>query len=191
MGEVWRDTAVHVGDVAGVGFWVAAGDIAALDVDVVVNAANDRGWMGSGVAGAIKRAGGDGIEAEAMRRAPGRAGTAWTTGAGALPAGHVVHAAAMGQDLVTSATLIEAATRAAVACAREVRAASVAFPALGTGVGGFDLGEAARLMGRVLAAEVATDRASVTDIVFAAFDADAAARLAADMPVVLEPVEAP
>jgi O-acetyl-ADP-ribose deacetylase (regulator of RNase III) len=45
---------------------VVEGDIAALDVDAVANAANDRLWMGAGVAGALKRTGGDEIEREAV-----------------------------------------------------------------------------------------------------------------------------
>lgn len=188
MGEEWRDSAARAGAAAGVAFWVATGDVALLDVDVVVNAANDRGWMGAGVAGAIKRAGGEGIEADAMRGAPGRPGTAWTTGAGALQARHVVHAAAMGQDLLTSAPLIEAATAAAVVCARDVGAATVAFPVLGTGVGGFDLREAARLMARVLATEVVADPGALTDVVFAVFDPGAAAGVDAAVRAVLDSV---
>ncbi|MBX7160208.1 MAG: macro domain-containing protein [Acidimicrobiia bacterium] len=169
----WRDSAFHLGDVAGVAVWVTTGDIAVLDVDVVVNAANDAGWMGSGVAGAIKRAGGVEIETEAMASAPRRPGTAWATGAGHLPARHVVHAAAMGQDLMTDAGLVEAATRAAAACARDLGATSVAFPALGTGVGGFPLAEAAGIMSRAIADVVTAGRGSLTDVVFALFDAEA------------------
>lgn len=171
----WRDSAVHAGDVADTAFWIVAGDIAALDVDVVVNAANDRGWMGSGVAGAIRRAGGSAIEEAAIATAPGRPGTAWSTGAGDLAASHVVHAAAMGQDLRTDACLVEAATRAAVECVRRLGAATVAFPALGTGVGGFPLDEAAALMTRAVADEVSGASTQLTDVVFAVFDPDDAA----------------
>ena len=49
---------------------VVEGDIAALDVDAVANAANDHLWMGAGVAGALKRAGGEEIEREAMAKGP-------------------------------------------------------------------------------------------------------------------------
>lgn len=176
MRRGWQHSAVRVGDVAGVTIWAAAGDIAVLDVDVVVNAANDRGWMGSGVAGAIKRSGGGGIETEAMESAPGRPGTAWVTGAGDLAAGHVVHAAAMGEDLVTDADLVEAATRAAVACVRDLGARTVAFPALGTGVGGFPLDEAARVMVRAMTDEIEAGRGELTDVVFTVLDPDVARR---------------
>ena len=65
---------------------VVEGDIAALDVDAVANAANDRLWMGAGVAGALKRAGGDEIEHEAVAQGPIAVGDAVATGAGRLPA---------------------------------------------------------------------------------------------------------
>src|SRR5881409_1139592 len=86
-------------------------DIATLDVDAVTNAANDHLWMGAGVAGALKRAGGDEIEREAVAKGPIPLGSAVATGAGRLPARWVVHGAVMGQDLRTSATLVEQTTR--------------------------------------------------------------------------------
>ncbi|TMD61418.1 MAG: macro domain-containing protein [Chloroflexi bacterium] len=121
-------------------------DIAKLDVDAVVNAANDRLWMGSGVAGALKRAGGEEIEREALAQAPIPIGEAVVTTAGRLPARHVIHAAAMGQDLTTDETKIARATENALRRADELRLRSIAFPALGTGVGGFPLGDCARIM---------------------------------------------
>jgi O-acetyl-ADP-ribose deacetylase (regulator of RNase III) len=125
---------------------VVEGDIAALDVDAITNAANDRLWMGAGVAGAIKREGGEEIEREAVAKGPIAIGDAVATGAGKLPAKHVIHAAVMGQDLVTSAGAIRTATRRTLEVAEELGAVSVALPAFGTGVGGFPLGECAQLM---------------------------------------------
>ena len=76
---------------------IRQGDIADQpDLDAVVNAANTELWMGSGVAGALKRRGGEEIEREAVRQAPIALGDAVRTGAGALPNRHVIHAAAMG-----------------------------------------------------------------------------------------------
>lgn len=75
---------------------VIAGDIASLQVDAVANAANDHLWMGAGVAGALKRAGGEEIEREAMAKGPIPVGTAVATSAGRLPARYVVHGAVMG-----------------------------------------------------------------------------------------------
>jgi O-acetyl-ADP-ribose deacetylase (regulator of RNase III) len=122
-------------------------DIATLDVDAVVNAANDHLWMGAGVAGALKRAGGEEIEREAVAKGPIDVGDAVVTGGGRLKARHVIHAAVMTQFLPrTSADAIARATRSSLARAEEIGARSVAFPALGTGVAGFPLGECARIM---------------------------------------------
>ena len=134
------------GTARGVRFEVVDGDIAALAVDAVVNAANTHLWMGGGVAGALKRAAGVEIEREAMAKGPIEVGEAVATTAGALPATWVIHAAVMGQDLRTSAAAISRATAGALRVADELGAASVALPALGTGVGGFPLDECARLM---------------------------------------------
>src|SRR5882672_2678215 len=90
---------------------VVEGDITRLEVDAVVNAANDHLWMGAGVAGAIKRAGGEEIEREAVAKGPIAVSDAVATGAGRLPARWVIHAAVMGQDLRTSADTIASATR--------------------------------------------------------------------------------
>ena len=113
------------------------GDISQAKVDAVVNAANNHLWMGSGVAGALKRAGGVEIEREAVSKGPVAIGDAVITGGGSLSATHVIHAAVMGQDLQTDESKIRTATKNALMRARELGIRSVAFPALGTGVGGF------------------------------------------------------
>jgi O-acetyl-ADP-ribose deacetylase len=125
---------------------VAETDISTLAVDAVANAANDHLWMGAGVAGALKRAGGDEIEREAVAKGPIPLGDAVATGAGRLPAKWVIHGAAMGQDLRTNATLVSRTTTSVLRVADEVGAESLALPAFGTGVGGFPLDECARLM---------------------------------------------
>jgi O-acetyl-ADP-ribose deacetylase (regulator of RNase III) len=124
------------------------GDITACAVDAVVNAANNHLWMGAGVAGAIKRVGGQEVEDEAISRGPIEVGEVAVTGAGGLPARHVIHAAVMGQDLVPTSASIQTATRNALIAADELSLRSVAFPALGTGVGGFALDLCAELMGK-------------------------------------------
>ena len=121
-------------------------DIAAQTTDAIVNAANNAFWMGSGVAGAIKSRGGKGIEDEAMAQGPVDPGECVLTSAGRLRARHVIHAAVMGQDLETSAALIETATRNALRLAESRGLASIALPAFGTGVGGFPVAECARIM---------------------------------------------
>ncbi|MEW6081522.1 MAG: macro domain-containing protein [Bacillota bacterium] len=125
---------------------VGVGDLTEADVDAIVNAANNHLWMGGGVAGAIKRKGGTEIEREAVSKGPIAVGDAVATGAGALKARHVIHAVTMGEDLRTSEEYIRRSTRASLERAVELGVGSIAFPALGTGVGGFSLEEAGRVM---------------------------------------------
>jgi O-acetyl-ADP-ribose deacetylase (regulator of RNase III) len=122
------------------------GDIAQQDAEAIVNAANNHLWMGAGVAGAIKRAGGREIEDEAVAKGPIPIGEAAVTGAGRLKARYVIHAAVMGRDLRTDADKIRQATQNSLRRADELALKSIAFPALGTGVGGFSLEECARIM---------------------------------------------
>src|SRR5690242_18644304 len=124
-------------DVARIELW--NGDICDLEVDAIVNAANLSLWMATGVGGAIKRAGGDSIEFAAVRQAPVPIGGAIVTPAGALAAQIVIHAVSLDRDRRTSASIIDSAVRSAFARARENSVSSIAFPALGTGVGGFPL----------------------------------------------------
>lgn len=121
------------------------GDICDLEVDAIVNAATMSLWMSTGVGGALKRAGGDAIEFAAVRQAPVPLGGAVVTPAGNLAARAIIHAVSLDRDRRTSGPAIEAAVRSAMARAREIGATSIAFPALGTGVGGFPLDEAARI----------------------------------------------
>jgi len=122
------------------------GDISQAQVDAVVNAANNHLWMGAGVAGALKRKGGIDIEREAAAQGPIEVGEAIVTSGGALSARHVIHAAVMGQDLKTDRSKIGKATRNSLMRAQELGISSVAFPAFGTGVGGFPPDEAADAM---------------------------------------------
>ena len=149
---------------------VVEGDITELEVDAVANAANNELWMGAGVAGAIKRAGGAEIEQEAVAQAPIALGQAIATGAGSLRAEHVVHAAVMGQDLQTSAELVSQATRRTLEVADELGAHSLAMPAFGTGVGGFPIERCAELM---VTEARAFEPANLERVVFAVFGHDA------------------
>ena len=125
---------------------VCKGDITQLELDALVNAANNHLWMGGGVAGALKRAGGKEIEAEAVSQGPILVGEAVVTGAGRLKARYIIHAAVMGQDLRTDAAKIRQSTKNSLLRADEIGIKSIAFPALGTGVGGFPLDECARII---------------------------------------------
>jgi O-acetyl-ADP-ribose deacetylase (regulator of RNase III) len=152
------------------GLEVVDGDIAALEVDAIANAANNRLWMGSGVAGAIKRAGGEEIEREAMQQGPIEVGEAVATTAGRLRARWVIHGAVMGQDLQTNADLVQRTTESCLRLADELGAKSLALPAFGTGVGGFPLTDCARIM---IGATRAFEPASLQRVVFAVFGAEA------------------
>ena len=148
------------------------GDLTRLEVDAIVNAANDHLWMGGGVAGAIKRAGGREIEEAATALGTQPIGGAVATGAGRLSARHVIHAVTMGQDLTTSEGNIRAATRSALRVAESLGLRSLAFPALGTGVGGFPLDLAAAAMLQETFAHLRAG-SGLGDVVFALYDAAA------------------
>src|SRR5947209_8888727 len=121
-------------------------DITKLDVDAITNAANTRLLHGGGVAGAIARAGGPAIQEESNALAPIALGEAVATTAGSMPARWVIHAATMEMDFRTDAEIIERATRSTLAKAEELGARSLALVAFGTGVGGFPVDQAARIM---------------------------------------------
>ena len=125
---------------------VIAADVTALEVDAIANAANTQLAHGGGVAGAISRAGGPEVQRESDERAPIGLGEAVETTAGDMPARWVIHAATMELGGPTSAEIIERATRSTLAKAEELGARSLALVAFGTGVGGFPLEEAARIM---------------------------------------------
>lgn len=148
---------------------VVQGDITKVKTEAIVNAADNHFWMGSGVAGAIKAAGGTVIEEEAMAQGPVMPGKAVYTGAGNLPFKCVIHGAVMGQGLHTTNTLIRQTTIACLNIADKLKLKSVAFPAFGTGVGGFPLKACANLM--VNAVRTWGDLAKhVTEVQFCLYD---------------------
>jgi O-acetyl-ADP-ribose deacetylase (regulator of RNase III) len=129
---------------------IVEGDVTQADTDAIVNAANDHLWMGAGVAGAIKRAGGPEVEREAVAKGPIPVGTAVETTAGNLPHQYVIHGAVMGQDLTTDGDLIGRTTTSCLELADRLGLESVALPAFGTGVGGFPLDDCATIMVRAV-----------------------------------------
>jgi len=149
---------------------VRDGDIAAVEADAIANAANNHLWMGAGVAGALKRAGGGEIEREAMARGPVELGSAVATTAGKLHARYVIHGAVMGQDLRTDGELIRRTTRSCLEVADELGCRSLALPAFGTGVGGFPLSECARVM---VGEATSFEPRSLERVVFAVLGSDA------------------
>jgi O-acetyl-ADP-ribose deacetylase len=148
---------------------VMQADVTKLEVDAIANAANTQLAHGGGVAGAISRAGGPAIQRESDEKAPIGLGEAVETSAGDMPARWVIHAATMELGGPTSAEIVERATEATLAKAEELGCKSLALVAFGTGVGGFPLDEAARIMvGAAQSHEGALER-----IVFAVHGPDA------------------
>jgi O-acetyl-ADP-ribose deacetylase (regulator of RNase III) len=148
---------------------IRKGDITKIEADAIVNAANNHLWMGGGVAGALKRTGGQEIETEAVNKGPIPIGEAVHTKAGRLKAKYIIHAAVMGQDLQTDGDKIQQATRNSLRRADELGIKSIAFPALGTGVGGFPLDEAARIM-LSETIKYASARAVLETVIFVLYD---------------------
>ncbi len=134
-------------DAHGVTIEVQEGDITRQeDIDAVVNAANRELRTGGGVAGAIHRAAGPGLEEEARPLAPIEPGEAVITGGHDLPNPWVIHCLGpvYGEDR-PSEELLASCYRNALRLAEEHGIESVAFPAISTGAFGFPMEEAARV----------------------------------------------
>jgi O-acetyl-ADP-ribose deacetylase (regulator of RNase III) len=122
------------------------GDITDADVDAVVNAANTQLQLGAGVAGAIRRKGGPAIQQECDALGPVALGEAAITTGGQLKARHVIHAASMHLGGLTGEDSLRNATINSLKRAEEKQLASMAFPAIGTGIAGFPLARCAQVM---------------------------------------------
>jgi O-acetyl-ADP-ribose deacetylase (regulator of RNase III) len=114
------------------------------DMDAVVNAANAELRPGGGVAGAIHRAAGPGLDRECRALAPIRPGDAVITAAYGLPNRYVIHCLGpiYGRDEPARA-LLASCYRNALRLAEEKGLASVAFPSISTGAFGYPMEEAA------------------------------------------------
>ena len=126
---------------------IQQGDITEMDVDAIVNAANNDLILGAGVAGAIARKGGESIQLECSEIGSIPVGYAAITRAGKLKARHVIHAASMGlDDVPTTSKTLRTSTAHALRLAAERGLNTIAFPAVGTGVSGFPMDECAQIM---------------------------------------------
>jgi O-acetyl-ADP-ribose deacetylase len=127
---------------------IASGDITQLEVDALVAPASTELWMDHGVAAAIKRAGGDAVEKEAVLQGPVKIGESVVTTGHDLRARWVIHTAISDDYPAGRADAggITAATRSALEAAHRAHARSVAVPAFGTGAGAFPLYQCASLM---------------------------------------------
>ena len=151
-------------------------DITTLDVDAIVNAANEQLAPGGGVCGAIHRAAGPELARACAALAPCPSGDARITPGFRLPARFVVHAVGPvwrgGAD--GEPELLAGAYRAAFRLADARGLGSMAFPAISTGIYGYPLEAAAEVAVRTIRAEL--ERASaVREVVFACFSPDALA----------------
>ena len=149
---------------------VVKGDITALEVEAIVNAANNKLVMGGGVAGAIKKKGGKVIEDEALKKGPIKIGESVFTSAGSLPAKFVIHAATMGMDFETDEIKIRDSAKSALRLAEEMKLKSIAFPALGCGTGGFPLLASAKIMAQEAFRHLREGGSGLREIVFCLID---------------------
>ena len=148
---------------------IILGDITETDVEAIVNAASTNLQLGGGVAGAIRRKGGPWIQEQCnwIGRIP--LGEAATTEGGNLKAKWVIHAASMELGGQTTADNLEAATRNSLLRAEQKKIRSIAFPAIGTGIAGFDTKRCAEIMLRVVA-EHLQGKTSLERVVFVLYD---------------------
>ncbi|MDS0258412.1 macro domain-containing protein [Haloarcula sp. S1CR25-12] len=150
-------------------FDVIQGDIAAQSADALVNAANTSLRMGSGVAGALKRAAGSGIDDEAVAKGPVELGGVATTDAYALDAEYVIHAAAMPAGGESTAESIRDAAKNTLIEADALDCESLVVPALGCGIAGFDFEAGVR----IICEEIdAFEPDSLADVSLIAYDDD-------------------
>jgi O-acetyl-ADP-ribose deacetylase (regulator of RNase III) len=146
-------------------------DITTLEVDAIVNAANTSLAPGGGVCGAIHRAAGPELALACACEAPCPTGEARLTPGFGLPARFVIHAVGpvwRGGD-AGEAALLAAAYRSSLALARERQLASIAFPAISTGIFGYPLREATEIAVAAVRAEAASP-GSLDRVVFACFN---------------------
>lgn len=125
---------------------IQEGDLTEMDVDAIVNAANNDLELGGGVAGAIRRKGGEAIQRECNEIGSIPVGGAAITSGGRLKARYVIHAASMQLGGRTTAHALRNSTAHALRIAQEKGLKTIAFPAVGTGIAGFPMRECAEIM---------------------------------------------
>jgi O-acetyl-ADP-ribose deacetylase len=138
---------------------VMEGDLTEQQVDAIVNAANNELQHGGGVAGAISRRGGPGIQAESDRHGPVAVGEAAITGGGSLPARYGIHAASMRLGGRTTAESLRSSMDHVFRLARERGLRTIAVPAVGTGIARFPMRDCAEIMADSVAGAAAADGA--------------------------------
>jgi O-acetyl-ADP-ribose deacetylase len=148
---------------------IQQGDLTEMETDAIVNAANNDLVLGAGVAGAIRRKGGEAIQRECDAIGTIPLGFAAITSGGKLKAKYVIHAASMGLGSLTTAETLRCSTAHSLRLAAERGLKTIAFPAVGTGIAGFPMKECAEIMLQE-AAEHLRDGSSLETIYFVLFD---------------------
>ena len=148
------------------------GDLTEMDADAIVNAANNDLQHGGGVAGAIRRKGGDIIQKESNGIGTIPVGGAAITSGGKLKARYVIHAASMQLGGATTAHALRSSTAHSLRIASEKGLKTIAFPAVGTGIAGFPMQECAEIMLREVAEHLKRD-SSLEKVYFVLFDSGA------------------
>ena len=143
-------------------------DITSLEVDAIVNAANNHLILGSGVAGVIRTKGGPSIQEECDKIGSIRVGEAAITGAGNLPAKFVIHAASMGDEPVSESSLRDSVCNSLLK-GEDAGITSIALPAIGTGVGGFPVKRCAEIMLDLAEQHLTEEGSGIKHIIFALF----------------------
>lgn len=123
-----------------------SGDITDLEVDAVVNAANEELQLGTGVSGAIREKGGPSIQEECDRIGGTPVGTAVLTGGGNLKARHVIHAVGPRMGEGEEDRKLQSAIRSSLALADRHSLRSIALPAISSGNFGFPMDRCARIL---------------------------------------------
>jgi O-acetyl-ADP-ribose deacetylase len=154
---------------------VMQGDITKLDVDAIVNAANETLLGGGGVDGAIHNRAGPGLMRECQTLGGCPTGSAKITGGYKLKAKHVIHAVGpfWRGGTAGEADLLASCYRSAVALAQEHGCGSIAFPAISTGIYGYPKEAAAKIAVETVRAALA-QAPDVTHVIFCAFDGETA-----------------
>ena len=122
------------------------GNLALLDVEAVVNAANKNLVLGGGVAGAIRKLGGPSIQEECSKIGPIAVGEAAITGGGDLKAKHVIHAVGPVYGEGNEDEKLASATLSSLRIAKEKKIKNIAFPAISTGIFMFPLKRCSEIM---------------------------------------------
>jgi len=148
---------------------IEQGDLTAYRVDAIVNAANNDLVLGGGLAGAIARRGGPAVQEACNRHGPVQVAQAAITTAGDLPAKYVIHQASMRLGGRTTPKALRDSTRAVLELAEKNNIRTLAFPATGTGIAGFDLRQCAKIMLEEVRRHVAQPTC-LTDVYFVLYE---------------------